>query len=71
VSPLERLLAEAIPTRPAPPPKPGPLRPWTAEEQARHWADLNDAIADWHWHDDTRVGKRRRHLRLLREADAA
>lgn len=66
----ERLMAEEIPTRPPPPPKPA-HEPWTPEEQARHWADLNEAIRDWHWHDDTRVGQRRRHLRLLRETDAA
>jgi hypothetical protein len=70
MTPYERLLAESIPTRPAPPPPTTP-RPWTPEEQARHWAELGEAIADWHWHDDTRVGKRRQHLRLLRETDAA
>lgn len=70
MTPLERLLAEAIPTRPAPAP-PSTPRPWTPEEQARHWADLNAALAGWRWHDDTRVGKRRRHLRLLRQHDAA
>lgn len=70
MTPHERLMAETIPTRPTPPPSATP-RPWTPEEQARHWADLNEAIADWHWHDDTRVGKRRRHLRLLRQTNAA
>lgn len=67
----ERLLAESIPVRPPPPPQARPSRPWTPEEQAQHLADLETAIADWHWQDDTRVGKRRRHLRLLREAEAA
>ncbi|NUS83702.1 MAG: hypothetical protein HOY75_13385 [Streptomyces sp.] len=70
MTPYERLMAEEIPTRPPPPAKPV-SEPWTPEEQARHWADLNAALADWHWHDDTRVGQRRRHLRLLRETDAA
>jgi hypothetical protein len=37
VSPLERLLQEAIPTRP--PAKPL-HEPWTPEEQAQHLADL-------------------------------
>ena len=50
MSPLERLLAEAIPIRPAPAPKPA-HEPWTPEEQAQHWADLGEAIADWHWKD--------------------
>ena len=62
-SPLERLMAETIPTRPPPPPKPQPparpIRSWTPEEQAQHWADLGAAIADWHWEDDPR------HLRLV------
>ncbi|MGW4043008.1 hypothetical protein [Streptomyces sp. NPDC004721] len=43
-TPYERLMAEAIPTRPAPAPKPErPSRlpgPWTAEEQDAHWAEL-------------------------------
>ena len=69
-TPLERLLAEAIPVRPPPAP-PSTPRPWAPEEQAQHWADLNEAIRDWHWADDTRVGARRRHLRLLRQQDAA
>ena len=71
MTPYERLLAESIPTRPPPIPTPGPSSPWTPEEQAQHWADLNTAIADWHWQDDTRIGKRRRHLQLLRQTDAA
>lgn len=69
MTPYERLLVEAIPTRP--PPAPKATSHWTPEEQARHWADLNEAIRDWRWADDTRVGERRRHLRLLRQADAA
>lgn len=70
MTPLERLLAEGIPTRPAPAP-PSTPRPWTPEEQAQHWADLNAALAGWRWQDDTRVGKRRRHLQLVRTARAA
>jgi len=69
VTPMERLMQEAIPTRPTPAPKP-PHEPWTPEEQARHWAELGEAIADWHWHDDTRVGQRRQHLQLLRNPAA-
>jgi hypothetical protein len=67
-TPYERLMQEAIPVRP--PAKPA-REPWTPEEQAQHRADLNAAIADWHWHDDTRVGRRRRHLRLIRQQNAA
>lgn len=68
MTPLERLMAEDIPVRPAPPPPPGP---WTPEQQAQHRAELLEALHDWHWQDDTRVGKRRQHLRLVRQADAA
>ena len=71
VTPLERLLLEAIPTRPDPAPKPA-HEPWTREEQAQHWADLGEAIRDWHWDDDTSLSKRRREARRrerLRIAD--
>ncbi|MFE1192889.1 hypothetical protein ACFW6E_08820 [Streptomyces olivaceoviridis] len=44
MSPLDRLLQEAIPTRP--PTKP-PTEPWTPEEQARHWHDLGLALNGW------------------------
>jgi hypothetical protein len=70
-TPLERLLAEDIPTRPPPAPPPGPARPWTPEEQAQHLADLIEAVSDWHWEDDTSLSAARRHLRLVRRADAA
>jgi hypothetical protein len=70
VTPLERLMQEAIPVRPTPAAKPA-HEPWTPEEQAQHRADLDAAIRDWHWHDDTRVGQRRRHLRLIRQQNAA
>ena len=65
MSPLERLLQEAIPTRPAPRPKPA-HEPWTPEEQAQHWNDLGEAIHDWHWDDDTSLSKRRREARRRR-----
>lgn len=68
MTPLERLLQEDIPTRPTPPP---PHRPWTPEEQAQHWADLNEAISGWHWQGDTSLSKKRRHLRLIRQGEAA
>ncbi|MFF4489470.1 hypothetical protein ACFY0F_23725 [Streptomyces sp. NPDC001544] len=65
----DRLMAETIPTRPdAPPP---PIRPWTPEEQAQHWADLQAAISGWHWEDDTSLSAKRRHLRLIRQSEAA
>lgn len=66
---FERLMAETIPTRPAPPQPSN--RPWTPEEQAKHWADLNEALAGWHWEGDTSLSAKRRHLRLVRQADAA
>jgi hypothetical protein len=67
VTPYERLLAEELPTGTfghAQPPPPGP-RPWTALEQAEHLAALETALDGWHWQDDPR------HLRLIRQADAA
>lgn len=69
-TPYERLMAEDIPTRPPPAPKPAP-EPWTPEEQARHWTDLQQAIRDWHWKDDTSLSSKRRHLRLIRQSQAA
>lgn len=68
VTPYARLFAEDTPTKPPPIPK---YAPCTREEQAQHRADLLEALHDWHWQDDSRVGQRRRHLRLIRQADAA
>ncbi|MGW1158450.1 hypothetical protein ACWD5Q_06655 [Streptomyces sp. NPDC002513] len=45
MTPYERLLAEAIPTRP--PAKP-PHDPWTPDEQAQHLADLEAELAAIH-----------------------
>jgi hypothetical protein len=70
VNAYDRLMAEQIPTRPAPPSKPA-SEPWTPEEQARHWAELGEAIRGWHWEGDTSLSARRRHLRLVRRAEAA
>lgn len=70
MTPLERLLAETIPTRPPPAPKPA-SEPWTPEEQAQHLADLIEAVRDWHWEEDTSLSASRRHLRLVRRAEAA
>jgi IS30 family transposase len=39
---MERLSVEAIPVRPAPPAR----QPWSAEEQARHRAELLAALTD-------------------------
>ncbi|UJV42043.1 hypothetical protein [Streptomyces sp. AMCC400023] len=49
MTPLEKLLAEAIPTRPAPPPnrpRPAESRPsaWTRAEQDAHWNALRQAV---------------------------
>lgn len=60
MTPLDRLLLEAIPVRPARPdaaPKPAG-EPWTAEEQAQHRADLDEALDGWTYDEP-----RRRHLR--------
>lgn len=70
MTPYERLLAEAIPVRPAPASKPA-NEPWTPEEQAQHWADLGAALNGWHWEDDTSLSKRRREQRRQRETRAA
>jgi hypothetical protein len=64
VSPLERLLAETIPTRPTPA-IPSPRRvpaghQWTPAEQAQHWADLCAAVNAPH--------EQRPHLRAVRAA---
>jgi hypothetical protein len=67
VTPLERLLQEAIPVRPAPAPT---RSPWTPEQQAQHRTDLLEATTGWHWTDDTSLSARRRHLRLI-HTDAA
>lgn len=67
LGPLERLLLEAIPTRPAPATKPATkpaAEPWTPDEQAQHRRDLDAALDGWHWDEDPR------HLRLIRQADA-
>lgn len=71
MTPYERLMAEAIPTRPAPAPAPSPSAPWTPEQQAQHQADLLGALNGWHWEADTSLSTRRRHLRLIRRAAAA
>ncbi|MEU2339949.1 hypothetical protein ABZ608_41560 [Streptomyces sp. NPDC013172] len=48
MTPIDRLLLEAIPVRPEP--APGSPRPtevhslWTPDEQDQHWADLADAL---------------------------
>ena len=62
MTPFERLMQEAIPVRPAPKP---PDEPWTPAEQARHLADLEAAIADWHSPD-----RRIRHLRVVDDTAA-
>lgn len=61
MTPLERLLAEAIPVRPAPP---DAHTLWTPEEQAQHVADLLQALDGWTYDRDRRD---RRHLRIVNE----
>ncbi|MFJ2110562.1 hypothetical protein ACIOEX_01315 [Streptomyces sp. NPDC087850] len=72
MSPMERLLAEAIPTG-----RFGdatPVRPrtrsteapsWTAEEQAQHYAELEAAIRG---HDRRAASRPERHLRVVEAA---
>ena len=60
MTPLDRLLLEAIPVRP---PKP-PVPPWTPEEQARHLADLMEALDGWQSDEPSAVRKRTRHRQL-------
>lgn len=71
-----RLMAEVIPTRPAPPPEhtshADSRRPWTPAEQAQHRSDLETALEDWHFDDEREVRRRekalarKRHLRLIK-----
>lgn len=64
-TPYERLMDEAIPTRPEPPP---PRPPWTVEQQLQHRLDLLEALDDWHWDEDARA-EERRHLRVIDHTD--
>ncbi|MER5960598.1 hypothetical protein [Streptomyces sp. NPDC001893] len=53
----------ALPSRPpVRPVRPAPT--WTADEQARHCADLVAALDGWDWDRETREAERR-HLRLV------
>ncbi|MGS2592044.1 hypothetical protein [Streptomyces hebeiensis] len=69
-SPLDRLLAEAIPTgtfgdaQPARP-RQRERRRWTTAEQARHVAELE---AELDLYDGRGTGKPQRHLRAVSEA---
>lgn len=42
MTPIERLLQEAVPLRPEP--APGTHSLWTEQEQDRHWADLCETV---------------------------
>jgi hypothetical protein len=61
---MAELMAELIPTRPAPPPKPEPppkpIAPWTRAEQDAHWAALCEALGT--------PGAPRPHLRVVPDA---
>lgn len=79
MTPLERLLAEEIPTGTfghARPPAPvrREVRPWTPAEQAAHCAELDAALDGWQSDDEHDERKRtynrdrardRRHLRVI------
>ncbi|MBC2903184.1 hypothetical protein [Streptomyces cupreus] len=69
MTPLDKLLAEAIPTGTfghAQPPPAGP-RPWTALEQAEHLRILDEALNGWQDPSEraTRDRARTRRLRLV------
>lgn len=64
MSPLDRLLAEEIPTGRVRDHEPARRRPWTEQEQARHRADLLAALDE----KPLRVGRRAapaRHLHAI------
>lgn len=70
MTPLERLLAEELPTGTfghALPPKPRPAEPlpyvsrWSPEEQAQHLADLTAALDGWHDPGEHAARDRNRH----------
>ncbi|MET8826045.1 hypothetical protein ABZX40_13315 [Streptomyces sp. NPDC004610] len=66
MSPLERLLQEAIPTRPEPPaphPRPADAPAWTRAEQDAHWQALCEAVGTPDAH--------RPRLRLITDSEAA
>jgi len=71
MTPLERLLLEAIPTgtfgdaQHAPKPPAPHARPWTAQEQLDHRRALDEALDGWHDTTDPR------HLRAVRDQTAA
>lgn len=67
MNPLERLMAELIPTRPrrAPRPEPPPkaVTPWTSDEQDAHWVELCEAVGT--------PDAPRPHLRLITDEDTS
>ncbi|MFJ9374405.1 hypothetical protein [Streptomyces sp. NPDC101455] len=70
MTPLERLLAEELPTGTFGHAQPASrhsrtIRPWTPEEQAQHLADLTAALDGWE--DTADRARRRRHLRIVEE----
>lgn len=73
MTPLDRLLAEAIPdgtfggSRPTTRhPQPTPHL-WTPDQQQAHYAELDAALEGWDW-DRPRRRTERRHLRALPDA---
>jgi hypothetical protein len=84
MTPLERLLAEELPTGTfghARPPAPDRrlARPWTPEEQAEHRAVLEEALDGWQSDDEHDQRKRaysrdrareHRHLRVIDGEDS-
>ncbi|WP_393075150.1 hypothetical protein [Streptomyces sp. LN704] len=76
MTPLERLLAESIPTGTFGHAQPTTPRPtehtshWTPAEQAAHVHALEAELDSWEWDRNTRR-EQRRHLRLVHAAEAA
>ncbi|MFJ4880112.1 hypothetical protein ACIP93_33560 [Streptomyces sp. NPDC088745] len=85
MTPYERLMAEQWPTgrfgrdapvqrRPLPPlpvrpPERRPIRPWTPEEQAQHFAELEAALSTWQ--DPTPAANRKREYHRVHACRAA
>ncbi|NUT38865.1 MAG: hypothetical protein HOV86_02660 [Thermoactinospora sp.] len=76
MTPMEKLLAEAIPTGTfghALPPREGP-RPWTALEQAEHRRVLDEATDGWQSTEKRATADRERHrpahLRVVPATDS-
>lgn len=76
MTPLERLMAEQIPTGtfgdalpPTSRPQPN-TRPWTAQEQLDHRRALDNALNGWEYAEHTRPAHTTRHLHIAEQPAA-